>query len=229
MTRHTRLEDLGRAAKTVFPRSSILGPVGLFGRGRGLSFLMMGAVTLFSYISRETERPLTTEHVANDIQTPGGEYLSHQTVSYEASRSTFRDVRSVLPASQGSEIVAHHGGVIGDARARQLQSVGNRLAAAVSNYPQGTLKFYMLADANTPQAYVLDDGAVLMTIARYHQLNNESELAAVVSRQITQFAFRDQPPSCQQDAFRFEAQLLAAAGYSSPNIHMASDQRSSMR
>ena len=121
----------------------------------------------------------------------------------------------VQPAQQltGPQVVSKHGGMVEDPRTVQVRTIGNRLASSVQNLQPGAMRFYLLKDNVSPQAYTIADGSVLITSALYSGLRSEGDLAAILSQRITEYIYRGYDVRNNTQVAQFRTQMLSAAGF----------------
>lgn len=182
------------------------GPLAIFGRGRMLSFVMMGVVTIFSYLSNNNRTRQAVDHTSSTGLTV--EQIQQQ---MNASRTQLAQRSQVLQSNP----LQLHGGIVEDARATQVRSVGARLAQHVPNLPANALRFFVLQDTTRAGSYALQDGSILITAGMLNQMKTEDQLANVLSQRMTEVLYngvdRIQNPQIDQ----FPSQLVTQAGYSS--------------
>jgi predicted Zn-dependent protease len=132
---------------------------------RLLIALVIGGVSIVSYLSRRSTNELTGET----------QYVK-LTPSQEIS----------LGLSSAPQLTRQFGGATADAQlARYVSQVGERLAkqsaAAKTDYP---FKFTVLADRRTVNAFALPGGPIFITEALLARMMNEAQLAGVLGHEI---------------------------------------------
>jgi len=180
-------------ARRRLTRHTLAGPPAIVGRGRMLSLLLMSAIAMFSYA---TNHPDWLEMPDSPIP------------SALASQVTYPGLS--LPEQQ---IIAAHGGLLEDNRTPHLRRVGTALANRASHIPQGTIRFYLLRDAQRAASYALADGSIVVTAAAFDQAQNEPALAALLSQRISEFVFQGYDRQQYPQVAQYAGQLLSATGY----------------
>ena len=255
-----RYDEYGPEGDDFFSRSRRLTrSAAIFGRGRMLSFLVMAALGLMSFVSKHTSwtplqnvgrninigrgdayfpKPNRTANFANAVgnmaSNPLGQAQRYPTqpassVGYTQPTSfvaagqnlqqnfqqAWQPATYAQPAQQltGPQVVSKHGGMVEDARTVQVRTIGNRLASSVQNLQPGAMRFYLLKDNVSPQAYTIADGSVLITSALYSGLRSEGDLAAILSQRITEYIYRGYDVRNNTQVAQFRTQMLSAAGF----------------
>jgi predicted Zn-dependent protease len=90
-----------------------------------------------------------------------------------------------LGLESAPEMAAQMGGEMpaGDARTREVVSMGNRLVAVVPNDPY-QFEFHLLRDPETVNAFALPGGQVFITMGLLQRLETEGQLAGVLGHEI---------------------------------------------
>lgn len=187
-----------------------IGPFAIFGRGRMLSFVVMGVVSIFSFLSNNTG------WMRSQPSSPGQQSVSLQQTHQQlaASRNQVEQRNQVM----SSNPIELHGGVVEDMRAVQVRKVGARLAQCIPNLPPRTVKFFVLRDTTQAGSYALADGSILVTAGLLSQLTNESQLAEVLSRRMTEVLYHDVDRIKNPQIDQYPAQLVSSAGYGPQNV-----------
>jgi predicted Zn-dependent protease len=141
---------------------------GYGGRGIHLRHIIGALVILFgivSYFSHESVNPTTGErqHVA-------------MTADDEIS----------LGLQSAPQMVARMGGEVpaSDARARQVQNVGQRVVSrSEARKSPYQYQFHLLSDEQTINAFALPGGQIFITLGLYEKLADEAELAGVLGHE----------------------------------------------
>jgi predicted Zn-dependent protease len=165
---------------------------GIGGR-RLLIALILAVVAIISYYSRTEVNPVTGEkqRVAMNVD-------QEKALGLESAPQMAREMGGVLdPAT--------------DAQARAVAEMGRRLVekteAAESPYADN-FNFHLLADPQTINAFALPGGQIFITRGLYSRLENESELAGVLSHEVGHVINRH---SAEQMAKGQLGQMLAGA------------------
>jgi len=187
-------------------RRRLTGPFAIFGRGRMLSFVMMGVVSIFSFLSNNTSwvRPRAT---VNSGQ-PG---LTVQQTQHQltASRAQAAQQTQIMQSNP----IQTHGGTVEDARATQVRQVGARLLQTIPNLQPGAVRFFVLRDTTQAGSYALADGSVLVTAGLLSQIQTEDQLADILSRRMTEVLYRNVDRIQNPQVAQFPTQIVQAAGY----------------
>jgi beta-barrel assembly-enhancing protease len=165
---------------------------GIGGR-RLLIALILAVVAIISYYSRTEVNPVTGEkqRVAMNVD-------QEKALGLESAPQMAREMGGVLDPST-------------DAQARAVAEMGRRLIekteAAESPYADN-FNFHLLADPQTINAFALPGGQIFITRGLYSRLENESELAGVLSHEVGHVINRH---SAEQMAKGQLGQMLAGA------------------
>ncbi len=173
--------------------ANLAGPMGLFGRGRAISLIIMGIVCLFAYLNHTDDESLATTRTAT-LSTES-QYLAPE-----------------VPANLRST-VARYGGVVEDSRTRVLRQVGDELASSVSHIQPGTIRFYLVGDNKNAFSVATTDGAVLMSVAQFARYRSADQLATDLSQRIAEFVYKGYDPKKFPEVGQYRDQLIAATGY----------------
>jgi beta-barrel assembly-enhancing protease len=163
------------------------------GGGRLLIALIIAVVAIIGYYSRTEVNPVTGEkqRVAMNVD-------QEKALGLESAPQMAREMGGVLDPST-------------DAQARAVAEMGRRLIekteAAESPYADN-FNFHLLADPQTINAFALPGGQIFITRGLYSRLENESELAGVLSHEVGHVINRH---SAEQMAKGQLGQLLAGA------------------
>lgn len=159
---------------------------------RLIGALAIGLMGLFMYMSQVQENPVTGEK---------------QHVSLTADQEIRLGLQSAPKMTQkmGGELPAT------DPRTKKVQKIGTMIIrntdAAKSPWK---FQFHLLADTHTINAFALPGGQIFITLGLFNKLENEAQLAGVLSHEIGHVIERH---SAQQMAkSQFGNILVAAAG-----------------
>jgi predicted Zn-dependent protease len=134
-------------------------------RGRLLLGLLIAAISMISYYSLRQQNPVTgeTQHIAMDV-----------------------DQEVALGLESAPQMAEEMGGLDPDESVQQLvQRVGQRVVQ--QSAARGTpyqYRFHALADPQTVNAFALPGGPVFITRGLLSRLENEAQLAGVLSHEV---------------------------------------------
>lgn len=192
----------------VVRRRRFSGPFAVFGRGRLLSFAMMAGVAVFSFLSNNTSWVRPRTNTAGSFPQPTLQQAGQQ---LQTSRVQQQRQQQIL----NSNPVEVHGGIVEDQRTQFVRQVGARLVQSVEGLQPNAIRFFLLRDTKHTGSYALMDGSVLITAGTYSQIQSESQLAQILSQQMTKIIHRGVDPLRHPEIANFPTRLLIAAGYQS--------------
>jgi Putative Zn-dependent protease, contains TPR repeats len=160
------------------------------GRGRFFIALLIAIVGIVMYMNQVQENPITGEkqHVT---MTPDQEIR----LGLESAPAMAKEMGGEIPAS--------------DPRAQEVSRIGNLIIEKTeAKRSPWKFNFHLLADPKTVNAFALPGGQIFITLGLYNQLQNEAELAGVLSHEMGHVIERH---SAQQMAKSQLGQMLIVA------------------
>lgn len=122
----------------------------------------------------------------------------------------------VMSKEMGGELSAN------DPRTAEVQKLGNYIVShSVAQKGPWQFKFHLLADPNTVNAFALPGGQIFITLGLYKQLQNQAQLAGVLSHEIGHVLERHSAEQMAKSQLGQTLVIAAATGAQDQNSSLA--------
>lgn len=133
---------------------------------RLFSALAIAVVGFFIYMSQIEENPVTGER-------------QHVAISPSQEIKLGLESAPAMAKEMGGEVSPL------DPRGKEVQAIGQYIVShSVAQKGPWKFQFHLLADPNTVNAFALPGGQIFITVGLYKQLQNQAQLAGVLSHEI---------------------------------------------